>query len=81
VQRHYVQLITDKTNAADLSCGVFAILVSVTRTVKIRILLSFHKFHQKLANGDITKVALNCAVSIAADSIVDGISYIRRIVL
>jgi len=32
VQLQYVQLITDKINAADLSNGVFAILISVTRT-------------------------------------------------
>jgi len=32
VQRQYVQLIMDKTNAADLSSSVFAILISVTRT-------------------------------------------------
>jgi len=33
VQLQYVQLITDKTNAADLSRGVFAILISVTQTI------------------------------------------------
>jgi len=32
VQLQYVLLITDKTNAADLSSDVFAILISVTRT-------------------------------------------------
>jgi len=32
VQLQYVPLITDKTNADDLQCGVFAILISVTRT-------------------------------------------------
>jgi len=34
VQLQYVQLITVKTNTADLSCGVFAILISVTWTKK-----------------------------------------------
>jgi len=37
VQLLYVQLITDKTNAADLSRGAFAILISVSRTIKIQI--------------------------------------------
>jgi len=31
LQLQYVQLITDKTNAADLSSDVFTILISVTR--------------------------------------------------
>jgi len=35
VQLEYVQLITDKTNAADLSSIVFVILISVTQTIKI----------------------------------------------
>jgi len=36
VQLQYVQLITDKTNAADLSSGVFTLLVSVTRATTIK---------------------------------------------
>jgi len=36
VQRQYVQLIIDKTNAADLSSSVFAILISATRTKNIK---------------------------------------------
>ena len=56
VQRQYFQLITDKTNsAADLSSGVFAILLNVTWMIKILNLLAFHKFRQKLANSDVTK--------------------------
>jgi len=53
----YVQLVTDgtKINAADLSRGVFAILVRVTRTIKIQNPLPFHKFRQELANGGVTK--------------------------
>jgi len=48
LQLHYVQLITDKTNAAHLSGGVFAILISVTWMIKIQNPLLFHKFCQKL---------------------------------
>ena len=50
VQLQYVQLITDKTNAADLSRGVFAILISVTQTIIIENPLPSHKFCEKLAN-------------------------------
>ena len=32
VQLQYFRLITDKTNAADMSSGAFTILISVTRT-------------------------------------------------
>jgi len=39
----------------------------------------FHKFRQKLANSDVTKEAMNPLL--AADSLVDAISFIRRIVL
>ena len=48
--------------------------------------MPFHKFHQKLAKSDVTKEALNCTelrqclLFIAADSIVDALSFIRRIV-
>jgi len=48
---------------------------------KIQTLLPFLKFRQKLANSEVTKEALNCTASIAADSIVDAISFIQRIVL
>jgi len=41
LQLQCVELITDKTNAADLSSGVFAILISVTRSKNA---LPFHKF-------------------------------------
>jgi len=33
VQLQYIQLITDKTNAAELSSCVVAILISVTQTI------------------------------------------------
>jgi len=36
MQLQYVELIVDETTAADLSSGVFAILISVTPTKKIR---------------------------------------------
>jgi len=59
LQLHYVQLIVDKTNATDLSSGVFAILISVNRSKKIyKIHLPFHKFLEKLANSDLPKEAL-----------------------
>jgi len=37
VQLQYTQLNTDKTDAADLSSGVFAVLISVNFTKKYRI--------------------------------------------
>jgi len=51
----YVQLITYTMNAADLWSGVFAILISVTRMIKIQNPLPFHDFRQKLANSNVTK--------------------------
>jgi len=59
-----VQLITDKTNAADLSSDVFALLINVTPTKKIQNSLPFHKFRQKLANSDVKKEVLNCTASL-----------------
>ena len=41
--------------------------------------LLFYKFYQKLANSNATKEALNCTASIAADSIVDAISFITGV--
>ena len=64
IQLQYVHLIVDKTNAADPSASVFAILISVTRKIKIQNSLPFYKFRQKLANSDVTKEALNCTVSL-----------------
>jgi len=55
---------TDKSNAADLSSGVFAVLISVTLTITIQNLLPFHRFRQKLANSDITKETPNCTDSL-----------------
>jgi len=52
------RVITDKTNAADLSSGVFAFLISVTLMKKLLNPLPFHKF-QKLPNSDVTKDAPN----------------------
>jgi len=73
---------TDKTNAAELSSGVLhyitlSVLISVTWTAKIRTSLPFHKFCQKLANNDL----MNYTASLAADAIVNAISFIRHIVL
>ena len=41
--------------------------------------LLFYKFYQQLANSNATKEALKCTASIAADSIVDAISFITGI--
>jgi len=46
VQLQYVQLITDNTNTADLSSGVFAILISGIQTIKIQNPSLFHKFRR-----------------------------------
>jgi len=64
VQLQYVQLITDKANATDLSRGVFAILSGVTWMIKLQNSLLFHKLRQKLANSDVTKEAPNYAASL-----------------
>jgi len=64
VQLLFIQLITDKTNAADLSSGVLAILIGVTQTIKIQNLFPFHKLRQKLANNDAIEEALNCTASL-----------------
>jgi len=77
-----VDLITEKTNAAVLSTDVFAILISVTRTIKIHSSLLFQKFYQKLAKKRRNKgsTELYC-LFIADDNIVDIISFIGHIVL
>jgi len=64
LQLQYVQSITDKTNTADLSSGMFAILLGVTLKIIQQNSLPFNKFSQKLANTDITKEALNCTASL-----------------
>jgi len=57
VQLQYIQLIMHKTNSTDLSSGVYAILISVTRTdKKIQNSLPFRVFHQKLANKGSTEL-------------------------
>ena len=64
VQLQCIQLITDKTNVADKSSSVFAILISVTLTIKIHNSLLLYKFCQKLANSDVTEELLNCTASL-----------------
>jgi len=62
-QMQYVQLIMDKTNAADLWSGVFTVLISITWMIKeIQNSLPFHKIC--LANSDMTKEALYCIASL-----------------
>jgi len=69
-QLKYVQFIRprDKTNAADLSSGVLAIIIGVPRTKNDNIYslnsLPFHKFGPKLANSDVAKKTLNCTSSL-----------------
>jgi len=59
VQLQYVQLIMDKTNAVDLSSGVFAIVISVMQTKKYKIHCSSTNFVRNWQT-DVTKEALNC---------------------
>jgi len=64
VQLQYVQLITDKTNAALLSSGVFAILISVI-LMKTKFIAIPHSLSTTaLANSDVTKEAPNCNASL-----------------
>jgi len=60
VQLQYIQLITDKTNAADLSSGVFAILITVTGQKKYKIHCRSTNFIKNWQTMDIKKEALNC---------------------
>jgi len=53
VKLQYDKIITDETNAADLSSGVCAIVLSVTWMTKIQNSLPFHKFYHKLTNSDV----------------------------
>jgi len=41
--------------------------------------LPFYKFYQRQANSNTTKETLNCIACIAADSIVDAISFITGV--
>ena len=54
VQLQYVQLIMDKTSAADLSSGVLTILISVKIYCR-----SIY-----MTNSDVTKGTLNCTGSL-----------------
>jgi len=75
LQLYDVQLNTDKTNTSDLACGAFKILISFSWSIKIQNPSLFHKFRPKLAKSDVTKEALDF---IAADSIVDAVSFISK---
>jgi len=63
VQLQYLQLITDQT-ITQLTCerGLFAILINVTRTIKI--LFAVPQISSKLANSDVTKETLNGTASL-----------------
>jgi len=83
VQLQCVQLITDKTNASDLSSGVFTLITAVTLTEKK------YQSHSRFTHFVKTAGKQWCQKGItglyylfvAADSIVDAISFIRHIVL
>jgi len=65
----YFQLITDKTDAADLSGGLRWFIRSVNCVLPKRNKYKIHHVPQissKLGNSDVTKEALNCTDSIAA---------------
>jgi len=78
MQLQYVQLITDKTIAADVSSSLFAILNNVIQTKKntkfVAVLLISSKTGKQCRNKG--SIEVYC-VFIAADSIVDAISFIR----
>jgi len=76
-----LQYNTDKTNAADLSRGVFAILISVTRTKNTKF-ITIPQISSKSGKHRCNKrtTELYCCF-IAADSTDDAIIFIRRIVL
>jgi len=80
VRLQCVQLITDKTDTADLSSNVLAILVSVTKQKIIQNL--FPQILSKTGKEECNKgsTELYCRF-IAADSIVDTIIFITHIVL
>ena len=78
LQRQYVQLNLDKTEAANLWIDAFHILICVMQTKKYIIRCCFANFVKKWPT--LTYAELYC-LFIAADSIVDAISFIRRIVL
>jgi len=81
VQLQYLQLIMDKTNAADLSSDVFTILISVIQmknTNFIAIPQISSKTGKQWHNNRSTELHW---LFIAADSIADAISFIRCIVL
>jgi len=82
VQLLYVQLITDKTNGANLSSGVFTILISATQMKKNTKFVAVPQISSKTGKQwcDKRSTELYC-LFVAADSIVDAISFIRRIIL
>ena len=82
LQLLYVQLITDKINVADLSSGVFAILISGSQMIKVHKFITLPQISSKTGKQSRNKgsTELYCLFT-AADSIVDAISFLRRIVL
>ena len=54
----------DKTNAVDLSSHVSAVLINVSPDEKSVKFIIISQFSSKLANGDITKEALNCTAAL-----------------
>jgi len=79
MQLQYVQLV----NTADPSSDIFTILVSVTWTKNTNS-FSFYTFRQKLANNDKQRNKGSTepyCLFVAANSIVDPIIFISRIIL
>jgi len=76
----YIQLITDITDADDLSSdGVLTFLISLTQMIKIQVIAVPKILSKTSKQWRVTKEALNCTASIAADSIVDAISFITGV--
>ena len=63
IQLQYIQLITDKTNAADPSCGLFALLISATLKKNRTEFFAIQQMSSK-TYSDVTKEALNCTASL-----------------
>jgi len=63
VQLQYLELITNKTNAAELLSDVFTILYNVTRTKHAQFIV-VPQILSKAGERGITKEALNCTASL-----------------
>jgi len=64
VQLQYILLITDKTNAADMSSGVFAILITVARMIKIQNSLPIRPFFGNPAKSGSSQISSQLPVQL-----------------